>query len=182
MVSNRLVLSAGGTTQALQATTCNIVIFKHVRQLCGWTGFLPTSHIIPEALIRTAEDPVTSGSFGDVWEGICNDKRVAIKALRVYKRDDIQNVRKVSHHIQYYLSPAPPVDCRHQVFCKEVVIWKRISHPNVVPFLGVSEAPTPLCMVSEWMPNGNVRDYVGKNPEASRLQLVCRLESALDSN
>ena len=63
-----------------------------------------------------------------------------------------------------------------------MVIWKRISHPNVVPFLGVSEVPTPLCMVSEWMPNGNVRDYVRINPEASRLQLVCRVKSALDLN
>jgi len=55
------------------------------------------------------------------------------------------------------------------------VIWRRISHPNVVPFIGVSEAPAPLSMVSEWMPNGNVRDYVVKNPEISRLQLVRRV-------
>ena len=54
------------------------------------------------------------------------------------------------------------------------MIWKRISHPNIVPFLGVSEAPAPLSMVSEWMSNGNVRDYVSKNPETSRLQLVRR--------
>ena len=52
---------------------------------------------------------------------------------------------------------------------------KRISHPNIVPFLGVSDAPAPLSMVSEWMPNGNVRDYVRRNPDTSRLQLVRRL-------
>ena len=51
-------------------------------------------------------------------------------------------------------------------------MWKRISHPNIVPFLGVSKAPAPLSMVSEWMPNGNVRDYVRRNPDTSRLQLV----------
>jgi len=28
-------------------------------------------------------------------------------------------------------------------------------------------------MVSEWMPNGNVRQYVQNHPEADRLQLVC---------
>ena len=61
-------------------------------------------------------------------------------------------------------------------------MWKRVSHPSIVPFLGVSEAPAPISMVSEWMPNGNVRDYVGKNPGASRLQLVCQLEVALDSS
>ena len=54
-------------------------------------------------------------------------------------------------------------------------MWRRISHPNIVPFLGVSNAPAPLSMVSEWMPNGNVRDFVRKNPDTSRLQLVCQL-------
>ena len=61
-------------------------------------------------------------------------------------------------------------------------MWRRISHPNIVPFLGVTEAPAPLCMISEWMPNGHVRNYVRKNPEASRLQLVCLFESALGSS
>ena len=51
-------------------------------------------------------------------------------------------------------------------------MWRGISHPNIVPFLGASETPAPLSMVSEWMPNGNVRGYVKNNPEASRLQLV----------
>ena len=91
------------TAQVLQATTCDVVTFKRVRQLCGWTGLLPTSHIIPEGLIRTTEDPVTGGGFSDVWEGIYDDKRVAIKALRLYKGDDIRTVSKVSHTV----SPIP---------------------------------------------------------------------------
>ena len=55
-------------------------------------------------------------------------------------------------------------------------MWKWISHPNVVPFLGFSEVPERFSMVSEWMPNGNVRDYVQENPEISRLQLVCEIK------
>ena len=51
-------------------------------------------------------------------------------------------------------------------------MWKRLAHPNIVPLIGVSEGPAPLSMVSEWMPNGNVRDYVKKNPETSRIHLV----------
>ena len=71
---------------------------------------------------------------------------------------------------------------QHQAFCKEVALWKRISHPNITPFLGVSETPGPLYMVSEWMPNGNVRQYIAKNPEASRLQLVSEFENGSDSS
>lgn len=57
-------------------------------------------------------------------------------------------------------------------------MWKGISHPNIVPFFGASEAPAPLSMVSEWMPNGNVRGYLKNDPEISRLQLVRRIENA----
>jgi serine/threonine protein kinase len=64
-----------------------------------------------------------------------------------------------------------------KLFCKEAVMWRKISHPNIVPFLGVSEDPAPISMVSEWMPNGDVRGYVVNNPEVSRLQLVSSFQT-----
>ena len=118
-----------------------------------------------------AEHPIAFGAFGDVWEGTYNDNRVAIKTLRLYKRSDLRKVRKVTHPV-FQVPLDTSVDSRNQRFCKEVLIWNQISHPSIVPFLGVSEVPAPLSMVSEWMPNGNVREYVRKNPETSRLQLV----------
>lgn len=54
-------------------------------------------------------------------------------------------------------------------------MWKRLSHPNIVPFLGVADGPAPLSMVSEWMPNGDVRHYVKEHPEVDRIQLVCHI-------
>ena len=54
-------------------------------------------------------------------------------------------------------------------------MWKQLSHPNIVPFLGVTDTPAPFSMVSEWMPNGDVRHYVKKHPEVDRLQLVCHV-------
>ena len=155
------------------------MIFERFRQLCGRMGLLPTSHIISGELIQMAEQPVASGAFSDVWEGTYKGNRVAMKALRVFKDEEVQKIKKV---IRPSISSTPVADYCHQVFCKEVVVWKRFSHPNIVPFLGVSEVPSPLCGASEWMPNGNMRDYVGKNPKISRLQFVCWLESALGSD
>ena len=61
-----------------------------------------------------------------------------------------------------------------QQLCREVLIWKRLSHPNVLPLLGVSvsENPRHFRIVSEWMANGNVMEYIKSNPEANRLRLV----------
>jgi serine/threonine protein kinase len=158
--------------QALESPTYDVEIFKWFRQLCGRVGLLPASHLVPGKFIKTAEHPIVQGGFGDVWEGRYGDKRVAIKALRIYKEGDVQKTRKVTHPA-FLIPLTPPANYHHQVFCKEVVMWRKISHPNIVPFLGLSEALVPLCMVSEWMPNGNVQDYVAKNPEISRVQLVC---------
>ena len=66
---------------------------------------------------------------------------------------------------------------RTQRFCREIIGWKRLSHPNVLPLLGVSVSTDPpsFRIVSEWMRNGNVMEYTRSNPEVNRLQLVSLL-------
>ena len=56
------------------------------------------------------------------------------------------------------------------MFCKEAVVWKRLNHPNIVPFKGVTF--DPLQLISEWMPGGELRDYVRKNRDTSLVSLV----------
>ena len=57
-------------------------------------------------------------------------------------------------------------------------MWKRLRHPNVVPFIGVTQ--DPLQFVSEWMPKGTLVDYIRKNPDANRIGLV-RLSRAVNA-
>jgi hypothetical protein len=47
-----------------------------------------------------------------------------------------------------------------------------ISHPNILPVIEVSEAQFPFCVVSPWMPNGNITQYTQMNPGADRYKLV----------
>ena len=51
-------------------------------------------------------------------------------------------------------------------------MWKTLCHPNVLPLIGVTMIEFRLVMVSEWMENGNVTEFVKKNGEADRLELV----------
>ena len=59
-----------------------------------------------------------------------------------------------------------------QRFYREIVAWKQVSHPNVVPFLGVSETLFPFSIVSPWLSNGNIAEYIQKHEGVNRIQLV----------
>jgi serine/threonine protein kinase len=49
-----------------------------------------------------------------------------------------------------------------QSFCREGVVWKHLRHPNVLPLLGVTVSERRFAMVSEWMENGDINEFVGK--------------------
>ena len=57
-----------------------------------------------------------------------------------------------------------------QIFCQEAVVWKRLTHPNVLSLLGVTVSP--LQLISDWMSGGDLPDYLKKNPDADRLESV----------
>ena len=49
-------------------------------------------------------------------------------------------------------------------------MWKRLIHPNIVPFVGVTVDPPQIA--SEWMPGGNLTSYIKSNPRKDRVSLV----------
>jgi hypothetical protein len=59
-----------------------------------------------------------------------------------------------------------------QRYCKAVIVLKRTNHPNILSIQGVAPNLFQFCMVSQWMPNGEILEYVGKYPGANRLELV----------
>jgi len=64
-----------------------------------------------------------------------------------------------------------------QRFCREVVVWRALNHPNVLPLLGVTVAEDQLVVVSEWMVGGNIVEFVKVNVNADRLKLVSFLSA-----
>ena len=57
-------------------------------------------------------------------------------------------------------------------------MWKRLKHKNIVPLLGIT--PSPLQLISEWIPSGDLTEYLKKNPDADRLGLVGVPPAAFD--
>ena len=62
-----------------------------------------------------------------------------------------------------------------QQFCKEVILWSTLSHPNVLKLLGTQEGMEAgkFVTVSEWMKHGNIVQYIENYP-VNRLDLVSR--------
>ena len=52
-------------------------------------------------------------------------------------------------------------------------MWSALRHPNVLPLLGATMTGVQFAMVSEWMANGNVSEFVKAHPGADRSGLVC---------
>ena len=55
----------------------------------------------------------------------------------------------------------------------EVMGLKTLHHPNILPLLGATMSMSQLVMVSEWMVNGTINEFVKADPDADRLGLVC---------
>lgn len=79
-------------------------------------------------------------SFGTVNEGKLNGTKVAVKTIQ---RDGHPNGDN-------YLDP----------FKKETELNCQLRHPNIVLFMGISVQPTKVCIVTELMARGNVRDLL----------------------
>ena len=56
------------------------------------------------------------------------------------------------------------------MFYQEAAVWKRLKHKNIVPLLGITS--NPLQLVSDWMPGGDLTEYIRKHPDTDRLGLV----------
>lgn len=50
--------------------------------------------------------------------------------------------------------------------------WKTLRHPNVLPLLGVTMGNNQFAMVSEWMVNKNINEYIKEHRDVNRFELV----------
>ena len=51
-------------------------------------------------------------------------------------------------------------------------MWESLRHPNVLPLIGVTMTETHFAMVSEWMADGNIKEFMKAHPDEDRLGLV----------
>ncbi|KAF9643106.1 hypothetical protein BDM02DRAFT_3273215 [Thelephora ganbajun] len=125
--------------------------FVTLRRLARSHGRLPDSTIIKEK-IKVEDEISASHGFTDIRLGRYRGYLVAVRALRVALQDGLLKRRKQ--------------------FCKEVILWGTLSHPNVLKLAGVQGGHgEDILSLSEWMAHGNIMVYIKKN-RTNRLELL----------
>jgi serine/threonine protein kinase len=58
-----------------------------------------------------------------------------------------------------------------QAHLHELIVWKSLRHPNIVPLIGTCEQ-FPVSLVSEWMSGGTMTAFLRDHPDRERSFLV----------
>ncbi|QRV84418.1 Serine/threonine-protein kinase [Ceratobasidium sp. AG-Ba] len=58
---------------------------------------------------------------------------------------------------------------------RELYIWSKCEHSNVLPLLGLAVFRNHLGMVSGWMENGNLISYIKRNPNSNRWEMSTQI-------
>ncbi|KZV95792.1 kinase-like protein [Exidia glandulosa HHB12029] len=70
-------------------------------------------------------------------------------------------------------------DDNQEMLRRELNACRKFQHDNILPFLGTSTYGGHTIIVSYYMQNGNLRDYLGRHPTANRLALVLQVAQAV---
>ncbi|KAK4795396.1 hypothetical protein SAY86_013390 [Trapa natans] len=98
-------------------------------------------------------DKVASGSYGDLYRGIYRSQDVAIKVLKPERVDaDLQ-----------------------REFAQEVFIMRKVRHRNVVQFIGACTKLPSLCIVTEFMSEGSIYDFLHKHKGVFKLSTLLKV-------
>ncbi|KAG1870681.1 kinase-like domain-containing protein [Suillus subalutaceus] len=126
------------THQTSPLTAPNITSFNHPIPLI----------LVPDlTTLITRPDPysISGGACGDIYKcvyhGPDGDVEVAVKAIRPHFIDD-------------------------KVFRRELGIWKRLRHRNILELMGTTQHfSRSVALVAPWIVNGNLSSFLGQNNE-----------------
>ncbi|XP_034588525.1 serine/threonine-protein kinase STY8 isoform X2 [Setaria viridis] len=107
---------------------------------------------VDRSLLQIGEK-IASGSSGDLFRGTYHGMDVAIKFLRAEHVNDSSKLE----------------------FLQEVTILKSVNHDNVVRFYGACTKQRKYVIVTEYMPGGNLYDFLHKQKNTLDLTMILRI-------
>ncbi|KAF8596872.1 kinase-like protein [Ceratobasidium sp. AG-I] len=114
---------------------------------------------------RCTKHPIVSGGLGDIYRGELNQgSAVAIKRVTVRSsgiETDGDCIQNVAHELYIWFQCNQP------------------NHPNILDLLGFVELSSQIGMVSPWMENGALPEYLRANPSSDPCQLCIQVATGL---
>jgi len=145
---------------------CNLTYMQFKNE---FGRLLPDFHLKRGEVRKTGEYPMRGNTNFDVWEGLyLNEEKVAIKIVRGF--DGEENKEKTFRR-----------------FLREISIWRSLweqdqlgTGDHILAFYGAcnTDGPYPY-VVSPWMANGNVLQYVLKHEYVDRRRLIRRIAEGI---
>ncbi|KAJ7907318.1 kinase-like domain-containing protein, partial [Mycena leptocephala] len=128
-------------------------------RLSGQCELHPTCFTLPG--LKKVGQQVAGGGFGDIWKGLVGGEIVAVKSMRIFLDDDLRaSIKK---------------------FGREALIWRQLSHPNLLPFFGLYTLDSRLCLVSPWMDKGDLKHFLSNaSSDVDRVALMADAAMGLE--
>jgi hypothetical protein len=95
-------------------------------------------YIVDHADLTLSDQPAGQGGYGWVYRGTWRGVDVAVKRMARNRFDEESRLQ----------------------FREEAALLARMRHPHVVLFIGVSLCSPNMCIVTEWMPRGSLREVL----------------------
>ncbi|OWZ03944.1 TKL protein kinase [Phytophthora megakarya] len=106
-----------------------------------WNDDIITAKRIPRDKVLT-DKLISRGSFGEVYAGTFNERKVAVKML-------LPGLQAIIHHVNDFLA--------------EAKMTASMDHPHIVSFIGVAwDSLSDICVVLEYMDGGELRTLLDK--------------------
>ncbi|KAK0447530.1 hypothetical protein EV421DRAFT_145829 [Armillaria borealis] len=137
--------------------------FKCLHALTKERNLFPESFVVNEGIVREPGYPVDGGEGSDIWKGSIDGRGVCLKVFRTFSMTTTETKTFFKE------------------LCHEAVIWKHLHHKNILPFIGINTANfvDRFCLISPWMKNGNVIQFLDSNKDHDRLKCIREIASAV---
>ncbi|EJU01941.1 kinase-like protein [Dacryopinax primogenitus] len=97
------------------------------------------------------ESSLSEMHWFDMYRGTWQGRMVAVKRLRYPNANQLRLAK----------------------FMYEGYVWRMLDHPNVLPFFGIhTGAKQEVGLVTVWMPQGNVMQYIARKPVCDRKGII----------
>ncbi|PPQ63399.1 hypothetical protein CVT24_005662 [Panaeolus cyanescens] len=117
------------------------------------------SSVVPPSIFITgfleaSQYPEMGGGFADIYQGTWNGQPICCRVLRMFAHNDRAAL--------------------YRDFCKEIIMWRQLCHPNILPFMGASlTAFQPrYSFIAPWLPNGNLKSFLRVNPQFDKFVAI----------